>query len=562
MKKTLLLFIVLAFAFSGVYAQSWNLTGNTGTNPPTNFIGTTDLKPLVFKTWGFERMRLLDGDKSFLGIGTPIPLATLHLHYDDLTSPSIQNLLQLTTPNCTTGFNVSYNKNTKAIYFKQQEEEKFFIEGPFGGFMINQWGNICFGTDEPEEKLHLVGKMIIDRTTTGLSNSSSLQFKHSDDIRDIGPGTPQYVPYHWDIYSDVQGLKFNTVLNSSGKTRQCLIISDGGNVGIGVTSPQAKLHVDTDILADGNITTKDKLILATDNTANNRWEISRTTTGLNYAYKTTSQRDILFISNDGKIGIGKTNPATALDVNGTATVTELNAVNSLTAKNTTISGPFTVNNIATVTGLLTATTDAKVNGLLTANNTTITGSLTARNTTINGPLTVNNTATVTGLLTASANAEVSGTLTAKSSATVTGLFTASANAEVSGTLTADGTLTANSNATVNGQLTVNNDATISGKLTANKIRVNEMLSAKEIKVQLANPWPDYVFSKEYNLLPLNQVEEYINENQHLPNVPSAVEVEENGIELGKMNAILLQKMEEMTLYILDLQKQIDELKKR
>ena len=64
MKKTLLLFTVLAFTFSGVYAQSWNITGNIGTDPTANFIGTTDMKPFVFKTTSTERMRLLQ-DKSF-----------------------------------------------------------------------------------------------------------------------------------------------------------------------------------------------------------------------------------------------------------------------------------------------------------------------------------------------------------------------------------------------------------------------------------------------------------------------------------------------------------------
>ena len=103
-------------------------------------------------------------------------------------------------------------------------------------------------------------------------------------------------------------------------------------------------------------------------------------------------------------------------------------------------------------------------------------------------------------------------------------------------------------------------ANITGKLTANKIRVENMLSAKEIKVELANPWPDYVFGKDYNLMPLQELEQFVNKNQHLPNVPTATSVEANGVNVGEMNAILLQKMEEMTLYIIALQKQIDELK--
>ncbi|MCL2245540.1 MAG: hypothetical protein FWC10_00260, partial [Lentimicrobiaceae bacterium] len=59
---------------------------------------------------------------------------------------------------------------------------------------------------------------------------------------------------------------------------------------------------------------------------------------------------------------------------------------------------------------------------------------------------------------------------------------------------------------------------------------------------------------------LPETEQFIKANKHLPNVPSAAAVEANGVNLGEMNAILIQKVEELTLYILDLQKQINELK--
>ena len=73
-------------------------------------------------------------------------------------------------------------------------------------------------------------------------------------------------------------------------------------------------------------------------------------------------------------------------------------------------------------------------------------------------------------------------------------------------------------------------------------------------------WSDYVFDDDYRLMPLGEVESYINNNHHLPEVPSAAEVEENGVDMGEMNKILLQKVEELTLYVIDLQKQIDDMK--
>lgn len=103
-------------------------------------------------------------------------------------------------------------------------------------------------------------------------------------------------------------------------------------------------------------------------------------------------------------------------------------------------------------------------------------------------------------------------------------------------------------------------ANIEGTLQAEKVRVAERLCAKAIRITDPPCWPDFVFSKDYELLSLYEVEQFIAENHHLPNVPSAAEVKANGIDLGEMNVILLQKVEELTLYILNLQRQIDELK--
>jgi hypothetical protein len=75
-------------------------------------------------------------------------------------------------------------------------------------------------------------------------------------------------------------------------------------------------------------------------------------------------------------------------------------------------------------------------------------------------------------------------------------------------------------------------------------------------------WADYVFAKDYKLMPLKQLEEYIEAENHLPEVPSAEEVVKEGIDLGQMQAKLLQKVEELTLYVIQQQKEIDALKKQ
>ena len=79
---------------------------------------------------------------------------------------------------------------------------------------------------------------------------------------------------------------------------------------------------------------------------------------------------------------------------------------------------------------------------------------------------------------------------------------------------------------------------------------------EEVRVELQANWPDYVFSPDYSLASLNDLEAYISDNGHLPNIPSADEVAENGIMLGEMNAKLLEKIEELTLHLIEKDKEI------
>jgi hypothetical protein len=94
-----------------------------------------------------------------------------------------------------------------------------------------------------------------------------------------------------------------------------------------------------------------------------------------------------------------------------------------------------------------------------------------------------------------------------------------------------------------------------------KLAVNGSIRAKEIKVEAA-PWPDYVFTKTHKLVSLGDLEKYIQINQHLPNIPSAAEVEKDGIKLGEMNSKLLEKIEEITLYLIEMKKENEALKTR
>ncbi len=90
------------------------------------------------------------------------------------------------------------------------------------------------------------------------------------------------------------------------------------------------------------------------------------------------------------------------------------------------------------------------------------------------------------------------------------------------------------------------------------LAVDGKILAKEIYVTTQN-WPDYVFKPDYNLMSLDDVKKYIDENSHLPEVPSAEEIEETGINSAEMDKLLLRKIEELTIHIIEQNKKIEEL---
>jgi len=105
---------------------------------------------------------------------------------------------------------------------------------------------------------------------------------------------------------------------------------------------------------------------------------------------------------------------------------------------------------------------------------------------------------------------------------------------------------------------------VAGKIESKVIEVVELntncLKSEEIKtsnlnVEINNV-ADYVFESDYNLRTLAEVEEYILKNKHLPDLPSAAELESSGMNVAEMNNLLLQKIEELTLYIIELEKKI------
>lgn len=111
----------------------------------------------------------------------------------------------------------------------------------------------------------------------------------------------------------------------------------------------------------------------------------------------------------------------------------------------------------------------------------------------------------------------------------------------------------------NGNVTTSNNVGIGTESPQSELAVNGTITTKAINVTVTG-WADYVFKEEYNLFPLSQLEKYVKENNHLPGVLSEKEIIENGLPVASMMAKQMQKIEELTLYLIQMKKENDLLK--
>lgn len=135
--------------------------------------------------------------------------------------------------------------------------------------------------------------------------------------------------------------------------------------------------------------------------------------------------------------------------------------------------------------------------------------------------------------------------------------------QVTTTTNADGsvTLLKNQDTASNVFIAPNGNVGIGKKNPTDKLEVNGQIHAKSVKIDLKE-WADYVFLEGYDLVRLREIESYINTHGHLPEVPSTEEVLENGIDVGQMNTLLLKKIEELTLHLIEKDHQVEKLQEQ
>jgi len=338
---------------------------------------------------------------------------------------------------------------------------------------------------------------------------------------------------------------------SSGKSEQCTI-SD----------------TDQDWQVGGNIVAPDNTRLGT----RNNQPVSLITNDTERAVLTT----------DGRLGLGLNSPSALLDVEGDARVAEAldvfgtTTVHDNTSSSSAGNGALVIEGGAGIGENANIGQNLDVDGTATVgNNFTVEATGTASILSVlqstgsdNGALTVAGGAGIDRNLNVGENLDVNGTATVGNDFTVEAAGTASILSLQQSTEPDNGALVVNGGAGINRNLNIGGITRI-GTLNAPAIVGGESTSGYHLfvaggilteEVLVRTGWADYVFEDDYDLRPLREVEAFIQANGHLPDVPSAAEIENNGLTLGANAKNQQVKIEELFLYLIEMNKEIEELK--
>lgn len=231
----------------------WTLDGNPGTNPPRNFLGTTDNKPLAIKTNGIEAMRITPGvilpqDANGgvrvggnVGIGNTRPATKLHVRGGRIRLENQRKVLDLRAD----GAAVDVETTTSDLFLRSAGRRHNIVMNPDPGD-----GNVRIGAQGPDAKLHVSSGDGFDAPQVHIEQTTDNEFARLRFNSRTGGEFPGPLPL-WDI---AVGGSFNLMNFFRQNTGNVMTLTSSGRVGIGTEDPSASLHVEGDLFVNGSIT--------------------------------------------------------------------------------------------------------------------------------------------------------------------------------------------------------------------------------------------------------------------------------------------------------------------
>lgn len=386
-------------------------------------------------------------------------------------------------------------------------------------------GNIGIGTNSPGEKLSLNAP------------NAAIQFMNSGTAR----GYLQVNGTDMKLGTYANNATGNIILTTKAVDR--MWINENGQVGIGTSNPSTALTINgtNPALQLRNADVNKGFILLNGDDIRVGTNSTNTTGSLVFQTKLLTR---MTINENGQVGIGTTNPATALAINGTNPILQL--------RNGDVDKGF----------IQLVNDDIKI-GVNSANTN---GNLIVRSDGTdrvwfhnNGKVSMGVDQTYGSQLIIGNNNATAGITFFNENTNTFNISSWGGNAFVE---TMGDQLILRSGSGAN--LYLKNDGRVTVGLVSpalnHRLTVLGKIMCYDVTTSPTYEWPDYVFGDDYKLRPLSEVKAFIEKNKHLPNIPPAAEIEKNGLQLGDMSKRLMEKVEELTLYILQQQEQIDDLK--